>query len=619
MGIGIAAVAQTLAWEQVSSRVADAHEVIERLDEVSLGTLAAQESARRFVAAPDPRDLAEAREELSTARERGAEIGNLVGGDTVQRRNLQSVRRLVEQEAAALLLGPGATQDQVRAALEGLDRAGLDANLRSSILEMEAQEREVLRQRQDLQSRSAALSRVLFSVAAGFSLILIIVAGWRMSADSRRRGTAEARLAARDEQYRQVVELAGDIIYRTDRHGRFTFCNQAFITSLHYSRPELIGRSFLKLVRQDKRRETQRFYVRQFVEKQKSVYLELPVVDAHGKERWIGQNVQLLLEGGRLVGYQSIAREITEQKRAEFELERSRNFVERIAATTPGILYVFDLDEQRTVYSNREVIEVLGFRPEDLQSGEPAQEQVVHPDDLPLLNSHRHTLRKAQDGEVRRLEFRARHADGHWVWLAARETPFERARNGNVKQVVGIAQDISARKAAQEKLTYQANFDALTGLPNRHHFWTRLQGALRRASIQQDTIAVCLFDVDRFKEINDRFGHAAGDEVLEAVGNIVRAELRTTSDIAGRLGGDEFCFALPGTDDDEAARVAERIRERLSTMAFGMEGGQPFSVTATFGVAESHPDEDARALLEAADRALYRAKSAGRNRVCVDA
>jgi len=184
---------------------------------------------------------------------------------------------------------------------------------------------------------------------------------------------------------------------------------------------------------------------------------------------------------------------------------------------------------------------------------------------------------------------------------------------------VGIAQDISARKAAQEKLTYQANYDALTGLPNRHHFWTRLQGALRRASIQQDTIAVCLFDVDRFKEINDRFGHAAGDEVLEAVGNIVRAELRTTSDIAGRLGGDEFCFALPGTDDDEAARVAERIRERLSTMAFGMEGSAPFSVTATFGVAESHPDEDARALLEAADRALYRAKSAGRNRVCVDA
>jgi diguanylate cyclase (GGDEF)-like protein/PAS domain S-box-containing protein len=619
MGIGIAAVAQTLAWEQTSGRVAETHEVIERLDEVSLEALAAQESARSYVSAPDPRDLAEAREQLSMAKERAAELENMVGSDTQQRHNLQRVRFLVGQESAALLLGPDVTQEQVRRALDGLDGSGMNANLRSAILEMEAEARRILRERQELQARAAELSRLLFSVAAGFSLVLIIVAGWRMSTDSQRRGAAEERLAARDEQYRQVVELAGDVIYRTDRHGRLTFCNQAFITTLHYTSQELIGRSYLKLVRQDKRRETRRVYIRQYTQRQKNVYLELPLVDAHGRERWIGQNVQLLMEGERLIGYQSIAREITEQKRAEFELERSRNFVERIAATTPGILYVYDLDEQRTVYSNREVVQVLGFKPEEMQSAALVAGPAVHPDDLGLLNSHRDALRIAQDGEVLRVEFRARHADGHWVWLSTRETPFERVRNGPVKQVVGIAQDISARKAAQEKLTYQANYDALTGLPNRHHFWTRLQSALRRASIQQDTIAVCLFDVDRFKEINDRFGHAAGDEVLEAVGNIVRAELRTTGDIAGRLGGDEFCFALPGTDDNEAARVADRIRERLSTMAFGMEGAAPFSVTATFGVAESHPDEDARALLEAADRALYRAKSAGRNRVCVDA
>jgi diguanylate cyclase (GGDEF)-like protein len=98
----------------------------------------------------------------------------------------------------------------------------------------------------------------------------------------------------------------------------------------------------------------------------------------------------------------------------------------------------------------------------------------------------------------------------------------------------------------------------------------------------------------------------------------VRAELRS-SDIAGRLGGDEFCFALPGTDNNEAARLAERIRERLSTLAFGMSIGSPFSVTATFGVAGSEPDVDAKEVMEAADRALYRAKSAGRNRVMVEA
>src|ERR1700722_919065 len=171
MGIGIAAVAQTLAWERVSSRVADTHEVIERLDEVSLGTLAAQESARRFVVPPDPGDLAQAREELSMARERGAEIDNLFSGDQAQRGNIQSVRRLIDQEAAALMLGPGASQEQVQAALEGLDKAGLNANLRSGILEMETREREILRQRQVLQVRSAELSRLLFCGAAAFSLV----------------------------------------------------------------------------------------------------------------------------------------------------------------------------------------------------------------------------------------------------------------------------------------------------------------------------------------------------------------------------------------------------------------------------------------------------------------
>ena len=141
---------------------------------------------------------------------------------------------------------------------------------------------------------------------------------------------------------------------------------------------------------------------------------------------------------------------------------------------------------------------------------------------------------------------------------------------------------------------------------------------LRRASIERSVTALCLFDIDHFKDINDRFGHAAGDEVLEAIGNIVHAELRST-DIAGRLGGDEFCFALPDTGRNECARVAERIRERLGTLAFGMSAGSPFSVTATFGVAESEPDINAKELMEAVDRALYRAKSAGRNRVMVDA
>jgi len=623
LGICLAAVLQTLHWEESARALARTNEVIERLDELSLQSKDAEDAARRFIATPDRLDLARCREELSQAKERERELENLVAERPAQRKNIAAVRRLINQQADTILRSMTADTastdpEDLRKALASLDSAGLGSDLRAAILEMESEERRLLREVTVWQERTVSLSRILFAVASTFSLILIVIAGWRMMADQKKRAAMEQTLAAKDEQYRRVVELAGDIICRTDEQGRFTFCNQAALTLLHFGESEVIGRSWLKLIRHDKRRAAERFYIRQFARRQKNTYYELPLVDGHGRERWVGQSVQLVIENDKVTGFQAIAREITERKLAEIALQKSRTFVERIASTTPGILYVYDLVERRNVYSNREVISVLGYKPEEIQKTEGLSQGFYHPDDEAMIEAHHEAMRHAQDGEVRRLEYRAKHHDGHWVWLSGRETAFERGADGLVKQIVGISQDITARKAAQDKLAYQANYDALTGLANRQYFWTGLQSLLRRASIERSVTALCLFDIDHFKDINDRFGHAAGDEVLEAIGNIVHAELRST-DIAGRLGGDEFCFALPHTDRDECARVAERVRERLGTLAFGMAAGSPFSVTATFGVAESEPDVNAKELMEAADRALYRAKSAGRNRVIVDA
>ncbi len=574
-GSGIASLFETFAWEKSVRKVTQSHEIIEKLDELALR--AQQPDGFRF------------------ARESEADLERLTADTPSQREKLYVLRQLVRDPAAVP-----------------------SAGLRAAIVRMETEQRRLLAEQAALSDKFKTIGHEGFALRAILSLALIFGAGWQILIDHRRRATAEQALAVREAQYRQVVELAGDIICRTDAQGRFTFCNQAALAMLHYTEAEVIGRSYLKLIRTDKRRDAQRFYLRQFVRRQKSTFYEFPMVDGHGHVRWVDQNVQLVFDGQEVVGFHAIAREITERKRAEFELQKSRNFIERIAATTPGILYVYDLEEHRNVFNNREIITVLGYTPEEVQKLDDVMKVMVHPDDQPMINAHYEALRHVQDGEIRRLEYRARHADGHWVWLSGRETPFERAANGLVRQVVGIAQDITARKAAQEKLAWQANYDALTGLPNRHFFWTRLQSALRRASIEHVETSLCLFDIDRFKEINDRYGHNAGDEVLEEVGNIVRAELRS-NDIPGRLGGDEFCFALPGTDENEAARVAERIRVRLSTLAFGMDTGSTFSVTATFGVAQSQQDVDAKNLMEAADRALYRAKSSGRNRVCVDA
>lgn len=464
----------------------------------------------------------------------------------------------------------------------------------------------------------ASSSRLLFWVLSAVSLAVLLFTMWRSTGDSRKRSVAEQALAVREAQYRQVVESAGDIIYRTDSVGRFTFCNPAALNMLHWTEEEVIGRSYLKLIRHDKRKEAERFYMRQFARKKKNSYYEFPILDGHGHERWIGQNAQPIMGPDGFEGFQAIARDITERKRAELELSRSRTFVERIAATTPGILYVYDIVARRTLFSNREVVTVLGYKQDEIEAYLANATTHFHPDDIGAIRAHHEGLRHAADGEVRRLEYRARHRDGHWVWLAARDTPFERGKDGLVCHIVGIAQDVTARRAAQERLTWQANYDALTGLANRHYFWGRLQTVLRRAAIEHSVVSLCLLDVDNFKEINDKYGHAAGDEVLEAVGTILRTELRS-SDLSGRLGGDEFTFVLPDTSVHDAARLAERILDRLRTQAFGAGAEtEPFLVTATFGIAQSRVDTDARELMDSADRALYRAKAAGRNRVCID-
>ena len=558
IAVGIGTVFETRVHEAAVEAVDRIQELLNGLGEVALHSEEADASGRHFVidsdpASPDLASLSYARSAMRDARQALERMRNLTAGNPGQRARLAVIESLIDKQAAAL--------DDANAAqsLQLLDHAGTAESIRGAIAAMRAEQRILLDESMNAQRRSALVDYWLLGMRAFLAIPLILLAGHWVSRELKMRTAAERVLAAREEQYRQVIELAGDMIFRVDTEGRFTFCNQAMLAGLHLSNSEILGRSYLRLVRPDRRRVAQRFYKRQAMRKQKSTYGEFPFVDGHGRERWVGQNVQLILVDGKISGFQGIAREITERKRAEQELEKSRNFIARIASTTPGILYVYDLEESRVVYSNHAMAGVLGASEEE--KAQHFSDRAVHPDDRSQVRSHHASMQQAPDGQVSRMEFRARHADGHWIWLSVRETPFERGADNSVKRVVGIAQDATERRTNQEKLTRQANYDALTGLANRHYFRTSLESALRRASLDGSSLALCLFDLDEFKAVNDRYGHAAGDEVLEEVGKIVRTELRSQNiagrDIAGRLGGDEFCFALPGTDENEAARVAE--------------------------------------------------------------
>ncbi|HEV8461002.1 MAG TPA: diguanylate cyclase [Gaiellaceae bacterium] len=162
----------------------------------------------------------------------------------------------------------------------------------------------------------------------------------------------------------------------------------------------------------------------------------------------------------------------------------------------------------------------------------------------------------------------------------------------------------------------QAMVDSLTGLANRRSLEETLRGELARAARFGDTVSVVLADLDKFKAVNDRFGHAAGDEVLKAFARALRATVRE-SDVAGRWGGEEFALVLSGTDAEGGARFAERARSMIENTGVEMPDGTVLNVTASFGVASFPESRDVPDLLAAADAALYEAKREGRNRVVV--
>ncbi len=167
--------------------------------------------------------------------------------------------------------------------------------------------------------------------------------------------------------------------------------------------------------------------------------------------------------------------------------------------------------------------------------------------------------------------------------------------------------------------------DVLTGWHNRRYLTVRLNEELARARRDQSRLVCLMLDVDHFKRVNDTWGHAAGDAVLRELAIRIESQVRA-SDVAARYGGEEFVVLLPGTDVGAAAKLAERIRREIAESAIDLPNGQSVTITASIGIAEVSPGRDDKdlktlgdSLIARADVALYAAKSAGRDRVKVEA
>jgi diguanylate cyclase (GGDEF)-like protein len=209
------------------------------------------------------------------------------------------------------------------------------------------------------------------------------------------------------------------------------------------------------------------------------------------------------------------------------------------------------------------------------------------------LNGSRHTTLTAPDGTC--LDIR----------VVEMQSPDDGRRAGWVV----VARDVTELERLRAELTEQVTRDHLTGLHNRRHLTTVLDEAVGAGG----DLAVVMLDVDHFKSVNDRFGHAVGDRLLIALGTEITRAAGPGATVA-RYGGEEFVVVLPGADGPAAVACAERLRRRCADLTLGTDQG-PLCPTISAGVAWLAPGQAADDLLRAADQALYAAKAAGRNRV----
>ncbi len=308
----------------------------------------------------------------------------------------------------------------------------------------------------------------------------------------------------------------------------------------------------------------------------------------------------------------SVARDISRRLALEQDLN-DRDVQLRYALTEASDgLWDWNLLNNEVFFSPQ-LKRMLGYGPHEMTPTLDTWANNVHPEDAGrvrrALHEHIQGLRERYEAE-----YRLRNRNGHYLWVHDRGRVCERDAQGQPTRVVGMVQNITDRKHAEQTLQRQASHDVLTGLLNRRECERILPQQLQRCQRQDLAMGLCLLDLDHFKDINDRFGHQVGDQVLRTVAHTVKGQVRAT-DYLFRWGGEEFLWISTGMCCQQVQQAAERLRQCLAALPWPDVPGLQH-ISCSFGLA-MFPEHGQQVdeLFLAADSALYRAKAQGRNRV----
>lgn len=268
------------------------------------------------------------------------------------------------------------------------------------------------------------------------------------------RKQVEETLRQSEARYRAVVEDQTELICRFLPNNIFTFVNDAYCRYFGKTPEELIGHSFAPVVYEEDL-DLVKAQLNTLSARNPVVTITNRVITPDGRIRtheWI--NRAIFDETGQCIELQAVGRDVTELKQTEAALQESQRFIQKITDTAPVLLYVFDLIENRNVYINREITELLGYTPKEIQTmGDRLLQNIIHPDDRALFPGHVQRWSDAGDNDIFQTEYRIKHSNGEWRYFQCQEILFTSTPENQPKQILGVAVDISDRKLTQQLQT----------------------------------------------------------------------------------------------------------------------------------------------------------------------
>ncbi len=343
--------------------------------------------------------------------------------------------------------------------------------------------------------------------------------------------------------------------------------------------------------------------------------LEFRIRNAQGQMRWFQTRARPTPTPEGQMVWTGVSLDITERKEAEQALKASEQTLRTLFETVPqGVVYQ---DTQgRITSANPAAQRILGLTLAQLQGRDSLdpRRQAVREDGSDFPGEEHPAMRALRTGQPVHDVVMGLTVPGRGpVWIHVSATPL--LAGGVVHSVYSTFEDITRSVQLSQELRRQATTDDLTGVANRRSLMEHLKGEVQRIARHPELhCSVLALDIDRFKDVNDRWGHAAGDALLVHLARLMLETVRQV-DVVGRTGGEEFTLLLPDTAPGAAQALAERLRQRVQATPLHHEG-RIIAITVSIGVSAVLPtDERVDAVLVRADRALYRAKNAGRNAV----